>query len=111
MFKGAGYTRGSTVLAFMYRRKLGKQASRLHSQIRNLLNVRRTVSFSCLMKKSLGQLIQNMNSISFHFEPLVKKGLLKIVSTRPSFFGLEMHLLEVYKIIADFKPQAVVMDP
>jgi circadian clock protein KaiC len=41
----------------------------------------------------------------------VKKGLLKIVSTRPSFFGLEMHLLEVYKIIADFKPQAVVIDP
>jgi circadian clock protein KaiC len=34
-----------------------------------------------------------------------------LCSTRPSFFGLEMHLLEVYKIIADFKPQAVVIDP
>jgi circadian clock protein KaiC len=52
-----------------------------------------------------------MSSIGFRFEPSVKKGLLKIVSTRPSFFGLEMHLLEVYKIIADFKPQAVVIDP
>ncbi len=62
-------------------------------------------------EESSGQLIQNMSSIDFHFEPLVKKGLLKIVSTRPSFFGLEMHLLELYKTIEDFKPQAVVIDP
>jgi circadian clock protein KaiC len=60
---------------------------------------------------SSGQLIQNMSSIGFHFEPLIKTGLLKIVSTRPSFFGLEMHLLDLYKIIADFKPKSVVIDP
>jgi len=42
---------------------------------------------------------------------LMKKGLLKIVATRPSFFGLEMHLLDLYKIIADFKPKSVVIDP
>ena len=41
----------------------------------------------------------------------MKKGLLKIVSLRPSFFGLEMHLLDLYKIIADFKPKSVVIDP
>ena len=52
-----------------------------------------------------------MSSIGFQLEPLVKKELLKIVSTRPSFFGLEMHLLDLYKIIADFKPKAVVIDP
>jgi circadian clock protein KaiC len=52
-----------------------------------------------------------MSSIGFDFEPLMKKGLLKIVSIRPSFFGLEMHLLDLYKIIADFKPKAVVIDP
>ena len=33
------------------------------------------------------------------------------MSTRPSFFGLEMHLLDLYKTIADFKPHAVVIDP
>jgi circadian clock protein KaiC len=62
-------------------------------------------------EESSGQLIQNMSSIGFHFEPLVKDGLLKIVSTRPSFFGLEMHLLDLYKVIADFKPKAVIVDP
>ena len=62
-------------------------------------------------EESSGQLVQNMSSIGFNLEPLVKKGMLKIVSTRPSFFGLEMHLLDLYKIIADFKPKAVVIDP
>jgi circadian clock protein KaiC len=52
-----------------------------------------------------------MGSIGIHFEPLIKKGLLKIVSTRPSFFGLEMHLLDLYKTISHFKPKAVVIDP
>ena len=62
-------------------------------------------------EESPGQLIQNLRSIGFDLEPLVKKGLLKIVSTRPSFFGLEMHLLDLYKLLADFQPKAVVIDP
>ena len=52
-----------------------------------------------------------MSSIGIHFEPMIKKGLLKIVSTRPSFFGLEVHLLDLYKLIAEFKPNTVVIDP
>jgi len=62
-------------------------------------------------EESAGQLVQNMSSIGIHFEPMIKKGLLKIVSTRPSFFGLEMHLLDLYKLISEFKPKAVVIDP
>jgi circadian clock protein KaiC len=41
----------------------------------------------------------------------MKTGLLKIVSTRPSFFGLEMHLLDLHRTIEEFKPRAVVLDP
>jgi circadian clock protein KaiC len=33
------------------------------------------------------------------------------VATRPSSLGLEMHLLDLYKTIAAFKPRAVVVDP
>jgi len=36
---------------------------------------------------------------------------LKMVSTRPSFFGLEMHLLDLYKLLAEFQPRSVVIDP
>ena len=52
-----------------------------------------------------------MSSIGIHLGPWVKKGLLKIVSVRPSFFGLEMHLLDLYKLVDSFKPKAVVIDP
>jgi len=62
-------------------------------------------------EESSGQLMQNMSSIGIHLEPWVKKGLLKIVAVRPSFFGLEMHLLDLYKLVASFKPQSVVIDP
>jgi len=55
--------------------------------------------------------MQNLSSIGFELETLVEKGLLKIVSTRPSFFGLEKHLLDLYKLLADFQPRAVVIDP
>jgi circadian clock protein KaiC len=33
------------------------------------------------------------------------------VALRPSFLGLEMHLLNVYKLVDSFKPKAVVVDP
>jgi circadian clock protein KaiC len=62
-------------------------------------------------EESSGQLVQNMGSIGIHFAPWIKKGLLKIVSTRPSFFGLEMHLLDLYKLVDSFQPKAVVIDP
>jgi circadian clock protein KaiC len=108
MLKGAGFTRGSTVLA-SGTAGTGKTSLAAAFAVESCRRGERCLFLS--YEESSGQLIQNMSSIGIHFEPLVKKGLLKIVSTRPSFFGLEMHLLEVYKTIADFKPQAVVIDP
>src|ERR1700688_435364 len=108
MFQGAGFTRGSTVLA-SGTAGTGKTSLAAAFAVESCRRGERCLFLS--YEESSGQLIQNMSSIGFRFKPLIKKGLLKIVSTRPSFFGLEMHLLEVYKIIADFKPQAVVIDP
>ena len=108
MFRGAGYTRGSTVLV-SGTAGTGKTSLAAAFARESCKRGERCLFLS--YEESSGQLIQNMSSIGIRFEPLIKKGLLKIVSTRPSFFGLEMHLLEVYKIIADFKPQAVVIDP
>jgi circadian clock protein KaiC len=68
----------------------------------------------CLLlsyEESPEQLIQNMGSIGLHLAPFVEAGLLKIESSRPSSAGLERHLLDLYKIIAEFKPKAVVIDP
>jgi len=108
MFKGGGYTRGSTVLA-SGTAGTGKTTLAAAFAMERCRRGERCLFLS--YEESAGQLIQNMKSVGLHFEPLLKKGLLKIVSTRPSFFGLEMHLLDLYKTIGEFKPTAVVIDP
>jgi circadian clock protein KaiC len=108
MFKGGGYTRGSTVLVS------GTAGTGKTSLAAAFAAERCRRGERCLFlsyEESAGQLVQNMGSIGLRLAPLLKKGLLRIVSTRPSFFGLEMHLLDLYKTIAEFKPQAVVIDP
>ena len=108
MFKGGGFTRGSTVLV-SGTAGTGKTSLASAFAIESCKRGERCLFLS--YEESSGQMIQNMSSIGIHFAPWIKKGLLKIESTRPSFFGLEMHLLDLYKTIEEFKPQAVVIDP
>ena len=108
LFQGGGYTRGSTILA-SGTAGTGKTSLAAAFAVETCSRGERCLFLS--YEESSGQLIQNLSSIGFDLAPLVKKGLLKIVSTRPSFFGLEMHLLDLYKLMADFEPRAVVIDP
>jgi len=107
-WKKPGYTRGSMVLA-SGTAGTGKTSLAVAFALASCNRGERCLFLS--YEESAGQLTQNMSSIGFLLEPMIKKGLLKIVSTRPSFFGLEMHLLDLYKLIAEFKPKAVVIDP
>jgi circadian clock protein KaiC len=52
-----------------------------------------------------------MNSVGIHLKPYIKSGLLQIHSSRPSLNGLEMHLLVINKLIKQYKPKAVIIDP
>ncbi|MEJ7675408.1 MAG: ATPase domain-containing protein [Chitinophagaceae bacterium] len=109
MFKtGKGYTRGSTILA-SGTAGCGKTSFAAAFALESCKSGERCLFFS--YEESAGQLIQNMKSIGIDLAPWVKKGLLKIVALRPSFLGLEMHLLNVYKLVDSFKPKAVVVDP
>ena len=62
-------------------------------------------------EESPDQIMRNMHSIGLRLEPLVKKGLLRFHSARPSLYGLEMHLATMFKEIATFKPSVVIIDP
>ncbi|MBA3709250.1 MAG: circadian clock protein KaiC [Planctomycetes bacterium] len=109
MFGGSkGYTKGSSILA-------SGTAGTGKSSLATAFAVARCMSGErCLFlsyEESPGQLMQNMSSIGFDLKPFVKKGLLKIVSTRPSLFGLEKHLYDLYQVIEEFKPRSVVIDP
>jgi circadian clock protein KaiC len=109
MFRGKpGYTKGSTILV-SGTAGTGKTSLGAAFAIASCKRGERCLFLS--YEESSGQLIQNMSSINIHFAPWIKKGLLKIVSVRPSFFGLEMHLLDLYKLVDSFKPTSVVIDP
>ena len=108
LFKGKGYTKASTILA-SGTAGTGKTSLAAAFAIETCKRGERCLFLS--YEESAGQLTQNMKSINFNFEPLIKKGLLKIVATRPTYFGLEKHLLDLYKTIEEYKPQSVVIDP
>lgn len=108
MFRGGGFTKGSTIL-ISGTAGTGKTSLAAAFALERCRRGERCLFLS--YEESSGQLIYNMRSIGLHLEPVVKKGLLQIVSTRPSFFGLEQHLLDLYKTLEGFKPQSVVIDP
>ena len=55
--------------------------------------------------------MRNMKSIGIDLEPCVKKGLLKFHAVRSTFYGLETHLVQMQKLIDEFKPASVIVDP
>jgi circadian clock protein KaiC len=69
----------------------------------------RTLFFS--FEESPNQIVRNMRSIGLRLKLLIRGGLLRFHSTRPSLYGLEMHLATMFKEIAVFDPQVVVIDP
>ena len=52
-----------------------------------------------------------MRSIGLDLANWTRKGLLQVHASRPELQGLERHLVAMHKLIGDFKPQVVVVDP
>ncbi|MBN1397742.1 MAG: circadian clock protein KaiC [Bacteroidetes bacterium] len=62
-------------------------------------------------EESPSQLARNMRSVGIQLEPWEKKGLLQFQATRPTHYGLETHLTTSIKLINEFRPNIVVLDP
>ncbi|MBU6268053.1 MAG: circadian clock protein KaiC [Sphingomonadales bacterium] len=62
-------------------------------------------------EESADQTVRNMRSIGLDVAPMIEKGLLRCVATRPTFYSLEMHLAIMLREIARFEPSLVVLDP
>ncbi|MFW5823026.1 MAG: circadian clock protein KaiC [Tangfeifania sp.] len=62
-------------------------------------------------EESKSQLMRNMKSLGLELEEFEKKGLLKIVTSRPTALGIEAHLVTLYENIENFKPDVLALDP
>lgn len=62
-------------------------------------------------EESPAQLVRNMRAVGIDLQPCVDQGLLFIEASRPTLNGLERHLVTVHKLIKEYNPQAVVIDP
>jgi circadian clock protein KaiC len=62
-------------------------------------------------EESTSQILRNMRSIGIDLALHVKKGLLQFHAARPTVYGLEMHLVTMYDLIKEQKPEIVVLDP
>jgi circadian clock protein KaiC len=62
-------------------------------------------------EESPHQILRNACSIGLDLKPWTDKGLLRFHSVRPTFYSLEMHLAVLHKLINEFKPRIIVVDP
>jgi len=108
MLAGKGFYRGSTILIS------GTAGTGKTSFATKFVEAACKRGERCLylaFEESANQIMRNMKSIGTDLAPFVKKGLLKFHASRPSLYGLEMHLVTIHNRIADFKPRIVVVDP
>lgn len=108
MLGGKGYYRGSTVLVS------GTAGTGKTSLAASFVNAacrrgERCVYFA--FEESESEIMRNMKSIGIDLQRWVKKGLLRFETSRPTMYGLEMHLVTVHKSLEQYKPRNVVMDP
>jgi len=108
MLGGKGFYRGSTVLV-SGTAGTGKTSLAAHFVDAACRRGERCLYFS--FEESPGQLIRNMRSIGLDLEKWTQENLLQFHSSRAAFHGLEMHLAIIHKVVQDFKPRAVVLDP
>ncbi|UOQ99029.1 circadian clock protein KaiC [Hymenobacter sp. 5317J-9] len=62
-------------------------------------------------EESPQQLIRNMASVGIDLESHVREGRLRIEASRPTLNGLEQHLVTLHRLVKEFRPDAVVIDP
>ena len=108
MFGGNGYFRGSSILV-SGTSGTGKTSLAAHFVDAACARGEKCVFFS--FEESANQIMRNMRSIGIALQRWVDKGLLHFHSVRPTTFGLEMHLVKIHKIIKEFGPSIVVVDP
>ncbi len=108
MFGGKGFYKGSSILV-SGTAGTGKTTVASHFAEAACRKDKRCLYFA--FEESPQQITRNMASVGIDLKPWLQKKNLLVRSARPTFYGLERHLLEMTRLIHTFNPEVVVMDP
>ncbi len=108
MFEGTGYYIGSNVFVSG---TAGTGKSTIAAQFVEAACKRNERALYFAFEESPKQILRNMRHAGVDLEPHINKKNLLIRSERPTLLGLEMHLLQMIKLVEEFKPHVVVVDP
>lgn len=108
MLGGKGFYRGSSVLISG---TAGSGKTTIASRFVEASCRRKERALYFAFEESPGQIMRNMKSVGIDLATPIRQGLLKFHAARPSYQGLEMHLVSIHEAVKTFKPQVVVFDP
>jgi circadian clock protein KaiC len=108
MLDGKGFFRGSSILLTG---TAGTGKSSLAASFVAAACRRKERALYFAFEESPNQIVRNMRSIGLRLQPFVQQGLLQFHAARPTFYGLEMHLVSIHELVNKFKPSVVVFDP
>jgi circadian clock protein KaiC len=108
MLGGKGYYQGSSILVAG---AAGTGKTSLAAAFAEKACERGEKCLYMAFEESPKQIIRNMQSIGIELQPGVDEGLLKFHATRPTLYGLETHLVNMYNLVNEFQPDVVIFDP
>ncbi|MFD0748838.1 circadian clock protein KaiC [Mucilaginibacter calamicampi] len=108
MLGGKGFYKGSSILV-SGTAGTGKTSIAAYFAAESCKRGERCIYFS--FEESPKQIVRNMSSIGLNVQRYLDNGLLHFHASRPTLYGLEMHLVAMHKHIRKFKPHTVVLDP
>jgi circadian clock protein KaiC len=108
MFGKKGYFRGNSVLV-SGTAGTGKSSLAAHFAEAACRRGERCLYFA--FEESPDQIARNMGSIGIDLAPWMRRDLLRIRAQRPTALGLEAHLVAMHRLIAEWRPRVVVVDP
>jgi circadian clock protein KaiC len=108
MLGGVGYYRGSSVLVSG---TAGTGKSSVAATFADSACRRGERAIYFAFEEAQSQIIRNMRSIGIDLEPHLRQGVLRFHAVRPTSEGLETHLATIYRMVRDFRPRVVIVDP
>lgn len=108
MLGAHGYFRGGTLLV-SGSAGTGKTSIAAHFVDAACRRGERCVYFA--FEESAHQIVRNMRSIGIDLDRWLDAGTLRISASRPASLGLEVHLSGMLRLVDEFEPRTIVVDP